>query len=51
MIIPMEHNVDWELILQQKQTKINKDNIHENSKRVDHNYKVVDKVMLTNNAA
>ena len=29
----------------------NKDNIRENDKRVDHNYKVRDKVMLINNYA
>ena len=30
---------------------MNKDNIHENNKRVDHDYKVRDKVIFTNNAA
>ena len=30
--------------------KINNDNIDGNNKRVDHNYKVGDKFMLTNNA-
>ena len=43
--------VDWELIHQRKQTQINKYNICENNKRVDHDYKVGDKVMLNNNAA
>ena len=31
--------------------KINKENIQENIKRVDHDYKVKDKVMLDNNDA
>ena len=31
--------------------QINKDNICKNNKRVDHDYKVGDKAMLTNNAA
>ena len=35
----------------EKQTQINKYNIRKNSKRVDHDYKVVDKVMLNNNPA
>ena len=51
MIIPRKHKVDWELICQRNQTKINKDNIRENIKIVDHDYKVRDKVMLNNNAA
>ena len=38
--------VDWELIRQQKQMKINKDNIHKKNKRVDKNYKLGDKVMI-----
>ena len=33
------------------QMQNNKDNIRENSKIVDHDYKVGDKVMLNNNAA
>ena len=36
------------LICHQNQTQINKDNIRKNNKRVDHDYKVGDKVMLTN---
>ena len=38
----------WELICQRNQTQINKDNIRENNKRVDHDYKIGDKVMLDN---
>ena len=43
--------MDQELIRQQKQTQINKDNIRENIKRVDHDYKLRDEFMLNNNAA
>ena len=51
MIILIKHKVDWELIRQQKQTQINKYNIRENNKTVDHEYKVIDKFMLDNHAA
>ena len=51
MILPIKHKVDWELIRQQKQMQINKDNIHKNNKRVDHDYKVGYKVVLNNHAA
>ena len=50
IILPIKHNVYWELIYQQNHKQINKDNIRENIIRVDHNYKVGDKVILTNNA-
>ena len=36
---------------QLKQNQINKYNIRKNKKRVDHKYKVGDKIMLNNNAA
>ena len=39
-----------ESIHQQNQTQINEDNICENIKHVDYDYKVVDKVILNNNA-
>ena len=42
MILLTKNKVDWELIRQRKQTQINKDNISENIKRVDHNYEVGD---------
>ena len=48
IFVPIKYKVDWELIRQQKQTQINKDNICENSKRIDHDYKVGDKVILNN---
>ena len=40
MILSMKYKVDWELKCQRNQTKINKDNIRKNIKRVDHDYKV-----------
>ena len=51
IILPIKYTVDWELVRQKNQTQNNKDNIRENSKRVDHNYKVGDKVTLDNNSA
>ena len=51
MIISITHKVYLLLIGQRKQTQINKDNTHKNSKRFDHDYKVRDKVMLNNHAA
>ena len=35
----------------ENQTEINKDNIHENNRIFDHNYKVEDKVMFNNHSA
>ena len=46
----MKHTVDWVLILQRKRVQINKYNICENRKRVDHDYKFVDKFMLNDNS-
>ena len=51
MILLIKHKVDWELICQKKQAQINKYNIRENNKRVDHDHKVGDRVMFTNNTA
>ena len=47
MILPIKHTVDWELIRQQKQIQINKNNICKNRHTVDHKYKVGDNIMLT----
>ena len=51
MTLPIKQTVDWKLIRQQKQTQINKDDIHENRHRVDYDYKVRDNVMLNNYTA
>ena len=49
MILPIKHMVDWGLLRNWKQMQINKYNIHKNIKSVDHDYKVEDKVIFTNN--
>ena len=51
MIILIKYRVDWELICQIKQTQINRDNIRKNKHRADFDYKVGDKVMITNHTA
>ena len=51
MILLIKHKTDWELIRNQMQTQINKDNIRKNSKGVDHDYKVRDKVIINNHAS
>ena len=51
IILPIKHRVDWELIRQQKQTQINRDNARENKYRLDYDYKVGDKVMVTDHTA
>ena len=43
--------MDWESICHQNQAQISKDNIRENIKRTEHEYKVVDKVMLVYSTA
>ena len=43
--------MDWELIYQQKKMQINKGNILENRNRVDHEYNIGDKFILTNHTA
>ena len=45
MILPINHVVDWMYIRQHKQTQINKDAARENNTRIDHYYRVGDKVM------
>ena len=47
MIVSIKHRVVWELILQQKQTQSNKDNMRKNRHRVDDDYKVGYKVMIS----
>ena len=51
MILPTKHKVYWELKRQKKWTQIDRDNDRENKHRVDYDYKVGDKVMLTNHTA
>ena len=51
VIIPTKNNVDWELIRQRKKAQMNKDNTRKKIHRVDHNYKLGDKVMINKNTA
>ena len=47
MILPIEFKTNWANIIQRKQTQVIKDNVHENTKRIPHIYKVGDKVLMT----
>ena len=51
MILPIKHNVDWELIHQQKQMQINRDNTRDNKHIVDYEYTIGDKFMINNHTA
>ena len=51
MILPIKHKADWELIRQQKQAQISKDNIRKNRHRVYHDYIVGDNFMFNNHTA
>ena len=51
MIILIKNMVDWELMRQQKQAQINRDNTRKNRHRVDYDYKVGDNTMLTKHTA
>ena len=48
MILLIKHMVDWELICQKNQEKINKYNIKKNSKIVDYDYEVRYQVIMNN---
>ena len=50
-ILPIKQTVDLESILQRKQTQINKYSFLKNSHRVDHDYELGDKVIITKNTA
>ena len=49
-ILPIKHMVNDELINHQNQTQNNKDNTRKNRNRVEHSYKVGDKLMISNHA-
>ena len=51
MILPKKYEVYWDLIRHRNQAQINKGNIRKNRHRVDHNYKVLDNVVLTKHNA
>ena len=46
MIFNIQHTANWEYIKQRKQQIIEKNNKRENAGRIEHNYKVGDKVLL-----
>ena len=46
MILPIQMQFDWERIRKQRQQTINKNNEKENTRRIPHQYKVGDKVLL-----
>ena len=48
MILLIKYAVDWGLIYQQNKAQFNKYNTKTNSKRVDYDYSIGDKVMLNN---
>ena len=46
MTLPINHAADFRYIHKHKQTQLEKDTIRENTTRIDHNYRVVDQVMI-----
>ena len=48
MILHINNVADWRYIRQRKQTQTNKGVTRENTTRIDHNYRVGDKVMTNN---
>ena len=48
MILPISISADWDRIKQRKQTEIDRNNRRENRDRIDHTYKVGDKVFVRN---
>ena len=51
IILPIEHNLDWGLIRQQKHMKTNKDTIRENKHIFYHKYKARNNFMITKHTA
>lgn len=47
MILPLSFQANWEELRAQRQQRINKDNKRENRNRIHHEYKVGDKVLVT----
>ena len=47
IILPIKHRVGWELLRQQKQMQMIRDNTRKNRHRVEHEYKAGDNVILT----
>ena len=51
MILPINHVANWRYICQRKQLQIEKYFIHENSIRINYDYRVGDQVIMKNKAA
>ena len=51
MIFNIKHEANWKAIVDRKQRKINKNNKYENARRIAHDYKVGDKVLLERHQA
>ena len=47
MLFNLKTVVDWKQISARKQKQVDMDNLRENSKRIDHNYQVDDKVYIS----
>ena len=48
MILPIQHVAEWEYIRTRKQKTIDKANVRENKSRVDYDYSIHDKILITN---
>jgi hypothetical protein len=46
MVLPIQFQADWARIKLRKQETIDKSNVQENAKRIDHDYQVGDKILL-----
>ena len=51
MILPINHLADWRYIRQHKQTQIDNYVIWENTTRIDHDYRVGDKILIKDRSA
>ena len=49
MLLNVKFIADWEAIRLRKQRDIDRNNVQENSLRINHDYKIGDKVLITNN--
>jgi hypothetical protein len=47
MILPIEFQTNWALISQRQRNALTRNNARENAKRIAHNYRIGDKVLLT----
>jgi hypothetical protein len=51
MILPIRFKVQWAEIRQRRQTEMNRNHMRENNKRIDHTFKVGDRILLTDSRA